>query len=60
MQVFESVKLRRTFGSKGEEQREKQEVGDRCIRNFIMSSLHPLFLDDQMEKDHPGRKCIKR
>jgi len=59
MQVFESVKLRRTFGSKGQEQREKQEAGDRCIRNF-MSSLHPLFLDDQMEKDQPGRKSIKR
>jgi hypothetical protein len=60
MQVFESVKLRRTFESKGEGQREKQEAGARCITNFIMSSLNPLFLDDQMEKDQPGRKCIKR
>jgi len=58
--VFESVKLRRTFGSKGEGQREKQEAGDRCIRNCIIPSLHPLFLDDQMEKDQPGRKYIKR
>ena len=40
---FESVKLRRTFGSRGERQREKQEAGDRRIRNSIMSSLHQLF-----------------
>ena len=60
MQVFENVKLRGTFGSKGEGQTEKQEAGDRCIRNLIVSSLHPLFLDDQTEKDQPGRKCIHK
>jgi hypothetical protein len=58
--VFESVKLRRTFGSKGKEQKKKQEIGDRCIRNFIIASLRPLFLDDKMENDQPGRKYIKR